>query len=162
MTLVNTGLETMTGGRVKRIQSYIGDEPFLLTYGDGVSDVNINDSVAYHKAHGKLATVTSIQPSGRFGALDLVADNTVRGFQEKPKGDGAWINAGFFVLEPKIFDYIDGDATVLEKEPLEGLAKDGELVACKHEGFWQPMDTLRDKNHLEDLWKSGKAPWKKW
>lgn len=162
VTLVNTGLETMTGGRVKRIQPYVGDEPFLLTYGDGVSDVNINDLVAYHKAHGKLATVTSIQPSGRFGALDLAEGNGVRGFQEKPKGDGAWINAGFFVLEPQIFDYIAGDTTVLEKEPLEKLAKDSELVAYKHAGFWQPMDSLRDKNQLEELWKGGKAPWKTW
>jgi glucose-1-phosphate cytidylyltransferase len=162
VTLVNTGLETMTGGRVKRIQSYVGDETFMLTYGDGVSDVNIKELIACHKAHGKLATVTSIQPSGRFGALDLSDGNSVRGFQEKPKGDGAWINAGFFVLEPGIFDYIAGDATILEKEPLEKLAKDSELVAYKHAGFWQPMDSLRDKNHLEDLWKSGNAPWKIW
>ena len=162
VTLVNTGQETMTGGRVKRIRQYIGDEPFMLTYGDGVSDVNIKELVAYHKAQGKLATVTSIQPSGRFGALDLADDNTVYGFQEKPKGDGAWINAGFFVMEPKVFDYIADDATILEKEPLENLAKDGQLVAYKHSGFWQPMDTLRDKNHLEELWKAGKAPWKVW
>lgn len=162
VTLVNTGLETMTGGRVKRIRDYIGNEPFMLTYGDGVSDVNIKDLVSYHKAHGKLATVTSIQPSGRFGALDLSESNEVRGFQEKPKGDGAWINAGFFVLQPEVFDYIAGDETFLEKEPLEHLAKEGELVAYKHPGFWQPMDTLRDKNHLEDLWKSDKAPWKTW
>jgi glucose-1-phosphate cytidylyltransferase len=162
VTLANTGLETMTGGRVKRIREYVGDEPFMLTYGDGVSDVNIQELVSYHKAHGKLATVTSIQPSGRFGALDLAECNTVRGFQEKPKGDGAWINAGFFVLDPKIFDYIAGDETILEKEPLENLARAGELVAYTHSGFWQPMDTLRDKNHLEDLWKGGKAPWKRW
>jgi len=162
VTLINTGLETMTGGRVKRIQEYVGDETFMLTYGDGVSDVNIPELVEYHKEHGKLATVTTVQPSGRFGALDLDEGNGVRGFQEKPKGDGAWINAGFFVLEPKIFDYIDGDATVLEKEPLEGLANDGELVAFKHSGFWQPMDTLRDKKLMEDLWKSGSAPWKMW
>jgi glucose-1-phosphate cytidylyltransferase len=162
VTLVNTGLETMTGGRVKRVQSYVGDETFMLTYGDGVSDVNIKELLACHKAHGKLATVTSIQPSGRFGALDLSEGNSVRGFQEKPKGDGAWINAGFFVLEPGIFDYIGGDTTILEKEPLEKLAKDNELVAYKHPGFWQPMDSLRDKNHLEDLWKGGNAPWKIW
>lgn len=162
VTLVNTGLETMTGGRVKRIQPYVGDEPFMLTYGDGVSNVNISELVAYHKAHGKLATVTSIQPSGRFGALDLAEGNVIRGFQEKPKGDGAWINAGFFVLEPKIFEYIAGDATVLEKEPLENLARDSELVAYRHSGFWQPMDTLRDKNQLEALWTSGTAPWKVW
>ena len=162
VTLVNTGLETMTGGRVKRVQPYIGNEPFLLTYGDGVSDVDINALVAYHAQHGKLATVTSVQPSGRFGALDLAEGNIVRGFQEKPKGDGSWINAGFFVLEPKIFDYIAADDTVLEKEPLEKLSNDRELVAYKHDGFWQPMDTLRDKNYLEDLWRFGKAPWKKW
>lgn len=162
VTLVNTGLETMTGGRVKRIQEYVGNEPFMLTYGDGVSDVNIKELVAYHKAHGKLATVTSIQPSGRFGALDLSETNDVLGFQEKPKGDGAWINAGFFVLQPEIFDYIPGDSTILEKDPLENLSKNGELVAYKHAGFWQPMDSLRDKNHLEELWKSGKAQWKLW
>lgn len=162
VTLVNTGIETMTGGRVKRIQPYIGNEPFMLTYGDGVSNVDIGALVEFHKSHGKLATVTSIQPSGRFGALDLADGDMVRGFQEKPKGDGAWINAGFFVLEPGIFDYIAGDATVLEKDPLENLAKDSELVAYKHSGFWQPMDTLRDKNHLEGLWAEGKAPWKVW
>ena len=162
VTLVDTGSETMTGGRVKRIQEYLGDEPFLLTYGDGVADVNITELLAYHKAHGKLATVTSIQPAGRFGALELDSNNRVHGFLEKPKGDGAWINGGFFVMEPKILDYITDDATVLEKEPLEALARDGQLVAYKHSGFWQPMDTLRDKNHLEDLWGSGTAPWKLW
>lgn len=162
VTLVNTGLETLTGGRVKRIQKYIDNEPFMLTYGDGVSDVNIKELVDYHKLHGKLATVTSVQPAGRFGALDLTDNNEVNGFYEKPKGDGSWINAGFFVLQPEIFDYIDGDSTVFEKEPLEGLAKNKELISFKHKGFWQPMDTLRDKNHLEDLWKSGKAPWRTW
>lgn len=162
VTLVNTGIDTMTGGRVKRIQPYVGDETFMLTYGDGVADVNIKELVAYHKTHGKLATVTSIQPSGRFGALNLTGNNLVHGFQEKPKGDGAWINAGFFVMEPKVFDYIADDKTVLEKEPLENLAGDEELVAYKHNGFWQPMDTLRDKNHLEELWKQGTAPWKVW
>jgi len=162
VTLVNTGLETMTGGRVKRVRQYIGDEPFLLTYGDGVSDVNISELVAFHKKHGRLATVTSTQPSGRFGALNLDNDNRVRGFQEKPKGDGNWINAGFFVMQPEVFDYIDNDSTVLEQAPLERLARDGELVAYKHAGFWQPMDTLRDKTHLENLWKSGSAPWKTW
>lgn len=162
VTLVNTGGETMTGGRVKRVQEYIGNEPFLLTYGDGVADVNIADLVAYHKAHGKLATVTSIQPAGRFGALDLDSDNLVHGFKEKPKGDGAWINGGFFVLEPEVLGYIAGDSTILEKEPLEGLARDKQLVSYKHSGFWQPMDTLRDKNHLDELWKSGGAPWKVW
>lgn len=162
VTLVNTGLETMTGGRVKRIQPYVGNETFLLTYGDGVSDVNIRDLVAYHRTHGKLATVTSTQPGGRFGALDLTGNNQVLGFQEKPKGDGGWINAGFFVMEPKIFDYIAGDEIVLEKEPLENLAGAGELVAYKHHGFWQPMDSLRDKTQLEELWKSGNAPWRVW
>lgn len=162
VTLVNTGGETMTGGRVKRVREYIGNEPFMLTYGDGVADVNISELVAYHQAHGKLATVTSIQPAGRFGALDLDNDNLVHGFQEKPKGDGAWINGGFFVMEPQVLDYIVDDATILEKDPLEGLAKDRQLVAYKHSGFWQPMDTLRDKMHLEELWKSGRAPWKTW
>ena len=162
VTLVNTGMETMTGGRVKRIQSYIGNEPFMLTYGDGVSDVNIKELVKFHKSHGKTATVTSIQPSGRFGALDLSQNNQVLGFQEKPKGDGHWINAGFFVLQPEVFDYLIDDSTIFEREPLENLAKAGELVAYKHYGFWQPMDTLRDKNYLEELWQSGKAPWKSW
>lgn len=162
VTLVNTGVETMTGGRIKRIQKFIGDEPFMLTYGDGVANVNINDLVNYHKAHGKLATVTSTQPSGRFGSLDLDDHNIVRGFKEKPRGDGSWINAGFFVLQPEVFDYIEGDATVFEEQPLERLARDGGLVTFKHEGFWQPMDTLRDKNHLESLWKAGTAPWRMW
>jgi glucose-1-phosphate cytidylyltransferase len=162
VTLVNTGSETMTGGRVKRVQEYIGNESFLLTYGDGVADVNIADLVAYHKSYGKLATVTSIQPAGRFGALDLDSENLVHGFKEKPKGDGAWINGGFFVLEPEVLNYIAGDTTILEKEPLEVLARDKQLVSYKHDGFWQPMDTLRDKNHLDDLWKNGNAPWKVW
>ena len=162
VTLVNTGIETMTGGRVKRIQPHIGNEPFLLTYGDGVSDVDISALADYHRTHGKLATVTSIQPVGRFGALDLSDTNQVSGFQEKPKGDGAWINGGFFVLQPEIFDYIVGDETVFEKTPLESLAHANQLMAYKHTGFWQPMDTLRDRLHLEDLWKSGQAPWKLW
>jgi glucose-1-phosphate cytidylyltransferase len=162
VTLVNTGQETMTGGRVKRVKQYVGDDTFLLTYGDGVADVNIRELVAYHKTHGKLATVTSVQPGGRFGALNVGNANEVRGFQEKPKGDGSWINGGFFVLEPKVFDYIDGDATIFEKQPLENLAGDGELIAYKHSGFWQPMDTLRDKIQLDELWKSGRAPWKVW
>lgn len=162
VTLVNTGIDTMTGGRVKRIQPYVGNETFMLTYGDGVADVNIKELVAYHTTHGKLATVTSTQPSGRFGALNLSENNQVLGFHEKPKGDGVWINAGFFVMEPKVFDYIADDRTLLEKEPLENLASNEELVAYKHNGFWQPMDTLRDKNHLEELWKSGNALWKVW
>lgn len=162
VTLVNTGAETMTGGRVKRVREYIGNEPFMLTYGDGVADVNIGELVAYHKTHGKLATVTSIQPAGRFGALDLDNDNVIHGFQEKPKGDGAWVNGGFFVMQPEVLEYIDGDETILERAPLERLARNGQLVAYKHSGFWQPMDTLRDKNHLDELWKSGEAPWKVW
>lgn len=162
VTLVDTGIETMTGGRVKKVQPYIGKEPFMLTYGDGVSDVDIKELVAFHKAHGKLATVTSTQPSGRFGALDLTGDNRVKGFREKPKGDDYWINAGFFVMQPEVLDYISGDSTILEKEPLENLAKSRELLAYKHTGFWHPMDTLRDKNHLDELWKSGNAPWKVW
>jgi glucose-1-phosphate cytidylyltransferase len=162
VTLVNTGLDTMTGGRVKRVKPYLDNEPFMLTYGDGVSDINIRELVDYHKQHGRLATVTSVQPGGRFGALDLTEDHRVRGFQEKPKGDGHWINAGFFVMQPEVLDYIRDDQTILEREPLEQLAAKEQLLAYKHDGFWQPMDTLRDKNSLEDLWKSGKAPWKIW
>lgn len=160
VTLIDTGKETMTGGRIKRIQSYVGDAPFMLTYGDGVSSIDIEKLVSYHRAHGKLATITATQPPGRFGALDLTSDNQVRGFQEKPNGDGGWINAGFFVLEPDVFSYLDGDETVFEREPLEQLAKNGQLAAYKHTGFWHPMDTMRDKNYLESLWKSGKAEWK--
>lgn len=162
VTLVDTGLETMTGGRVKRIKPYVEDKPFMLTYGDGVSDVNIQQLLEFHKSHGKLVTVTATQPSGRFGALDLSETNQVKGFKEKPQGDNAWINAGFFVMQPEVFDYIEGDGTYLERAPLEDLAGDGELMAYKHTGFWQPMDTLRDKMLLENLWQSGKAPWKKW
>lgn len=162
VTLVNTGIETMTGGRVKRLQPYIGKGPFMLTYGDGVSDVNVKKLVEFHKAHKRLATVTSTQPGGRFGSLDLEENNRVAGFSEKPKGDNYWINAGYFVMQPEIFDYIEGDSTILEKAPLENLARNGELLAYKHSGFWQPMDTLRDKNYLEELWKSGNAPWKVW
>ena len=162
ITLVDTGLNTMTGGRIKRVQRYIGDESFMLTYGDGVGDVDIQALLKFHKTHKKYATVTSVQPSGRFGALNLDNNKHVLSFQEKPKGDGAWINGGFFVLEPRVFDYIQSDETVFEKEPLENLAHDGQLLAHTHTGFWQPMDTLRDKNHLEELWKTGKAPWKLW
>lgn len=162
VTLVNTGLETMTGGRVKKIRPYIGDEPFMLTYGDGVSNVNIRELVDFHTAHGKFATVTSIQPVGRFGALDLTDKNFVKGFHEKPKGDGLWINGGFFVLQPEVFDYIEADGTMFERAPLEMLADQGQLVAHKHDGFWQAMDTLRDKTLLEELWESGNAPWKMW
>jgi len=162
VTLVDTGQESMTGGRVKRVASYLDNEPFMLTYGDGVADVDIAALVDFHKQHGRQATVTSIQPMGRFGALDLTADNKVLGFQEKPKGDGSWVNGGFFVLEPGVLGRIGSDATVFEKEPLESLAREGELLAYKHPGFWQPMDTLRDKNHLEELWNAGNAPWKVW
>jgi len=162
VTLVDTGPETMTGGRVKRIAPYLEGQPFMLTYGDGVADVNIAELVAFHRRSGKLATVTTTQPSGKFGALDLSGSDQVMSFQEKPKGDGGWINAGFFVLQPEVIGYIAGDDTAFEKEPLERLACRGELMAYKHHGFWQPMDTLRDKNNLDDLWKSGGAPWKVW
>ena len=162
VTLIDTGTDTMTGGRVRRVAPYLSDGPFHLTYGDGVSDVNISELAAFHKQHGKSATVTAIQPSGRFGALSFESGNNVKAFQEKPAGDGGWINGGFFVLDPKMIDRIAGDETVLEKEPLEGLARDNQLVAYRHSGFWQAMDTLRDKNHLEALWQSGKAPWKLW
>lgn len=162
ITLIDTGLNTMTGGRIKRIQEYIGNETFMLTYGDGVGNVNISELFTFHKQHGKYATITSVQPSGRFGALVLDDNNNVLFFQEKPKGDGAWINGGFFVMDPKVFGYIKDDSTILEKEPLESFAHDKQLVAYKHSGFWQPMDTLRDKHYLEELWKSGNAPWKVW
>ncbi len=161
VTLVDTGLNTMTGGRIKRVQKYIGNETFMLTYGDGVANINIKELLEFHKNHGKFATVTAVQPSGRFGALDL-EDGKVKAFKEKPKGDGAWINGGFFVLEPQIFEYIDGDETIWERDPLENLARDGQLMAYKHTGFWKPMDTLRDKRELESLWQSGNPPWKVW
>jgi glucose-1-phosphate cytidylyltransferase len=160
VTLVDTGMSTMTGGRVKRIKDYIGNNTFMLTYGDGVSDINITKLLEFHRKHGKLATVTAVQPYGRFGSLDLAENSQVKGFQEKIQGDGRWINGGFFVMEPKVFDYIEGDQTVLEKEPLEKLANDGQLMAYKHKGFWHCMDTLRDKNNLEQLWNSDQAPWK--
>jgi glucose-1-phosphate cytidylyltransferase len=162
VTLVETGLETMTGGRVKRVAQHVGNEPFMLTYGDGVANVNITELVAFHKSHGKLATVTATQPAGKFGALNLSANNDVTSFQEKPAGDGAWINGGFFVLQPDVLERIADDTTIFEREPLEGLARSGELRAFKHGGFWQPMDTLRDKIVLEQLWTSGNAPWKVW
>jgi len=162
VTLVSTALNTMTGGRVKRIQSYVGSEPFMLTYGDGVADVDIPAIVTFHQSHGKLVTVTTVQPAGRFGALEIAADNSVTGFQEKPKGDGHWINAGFFVMNPGVFHYIDNDSTILEQDTLQKVAADNQLAAYKHTGFWHPMDTLRDKNYLEELWQTGKAPWKIW
>lgn len=162
ITLVETGEETMIGGRIKRILPYVADdEAFCVTYGDGVGDVNIQEVIALHKREGRLATVTATQPPGRFGALRYKG-NRVTGFQEKPQGDGGWINGGFFVLSPKVGDYIDDDATVWEKEPMEALAQDDQLSVHFHHGFWQPMDTLRDKKHLEELWNAGKAPWKTW
>jgi len=162
VTLVDTGAETLTGGRMKRIAPYVQqDEVFGLTYGDGVSDVDIRSLIAFHRSHGKKATVTAVQPPGRYGSLDIDGPS-VRGFIEKPLGDGGWINGGFFALAPSCLDYIDGDATAWEGEPLARLASEGELMAFKHNGFWQPMDTLRDKNQLEHLWQQGTAPWKSW
>jgi len=160
VTLVNTGLKTMTGGRIKRISSYI-DSTFCMTYGDGVSNVDLNLLIAFHEKQGTLATVTAIQPSGRFGSIDI-AGNHVKKFLEKPKGDNSWINGGFFVCEPKIFDLIDGDETVWESGPMERLTNDGQLSAYKHHGFWSAMDTLRDKLYLEKLWNENRADWKLW
>jgi glucose-1-phosphate cytidylyltransferase len=162
VTLVDTGDNSMTGGRLKRVYSYIKDEDaFCFTYGDGVADINITAQLAYHKQHGKRATVAAVRPPGRYGALSMVGQS-VRGFIEKPQGDGGWINGGFFVLSPSCIDLIDGDSSSWEGEPLSKLATQDELMAYEHSGFWQPMDTLRDKNHLEELWKNGKAPWKVW
>ena len=161
VTLVDTGEGTMTGGRLKRVQQYIGNQTFCFTYGDGVSDIDISLLITEHKAHGLSATITSIQPPGRYGALSILNDRVID-FQEKPAGDGAWINGGFFVLEPSVLDLIANDETVWEQEPLRGLAASGQLYAYKHKGFWQAMDTLREKNLLEALWQSGKAPWKSW
>lgn len=162
ITLVDTGLETMTGGRIRRVRQHIGNEAFLLTYGDGVADVNIQESVAFHKEHGRLCTVTAVQPSGRFGALNLNQHDEVMSFAEKPKGDGAWINGGFFVCEPAVIDYIDGDSTIWEREPMERIAQEGQMQAYKHHGFWRPMDTLRDKVELDQKWNAQQAPWKIW
>lgn len=163
VTLVDTGADTMTGGRLKRVREHIGSEAFCFTYGDGVSDVNITELIAFHKAQGSLATLTAVQPPGRFGAIMLGSEQTkITSFHEKPEGDGAWINGGYFVVEPEVVDYIDDDSTVWEQGPLEKLAHMEQLSAYKHNGFWQPMDTLRDKNYLEGLWQSDKAPWKVW
>lgn len=162
VTLLDTGLNTMTGGRIKRAKDFIGNDPFMLTYGDGVADVDITALVEYHKAHGKKVTMTSIQPEGRFGALEIDADLNVRKFHEKPKGDGAWINGGYFVCQPEVLDYIEGDHTVFEQQPLESLAIEGELKTYKHDGFWKCMDTLRDKMQLNEMWESGKPKWKVW
>lgn len=162
VTLVDTGIDTMTGGRLKRVQKYIGDETFMLTYGDGVSDINIPELLEFHNKHNKVATITAIQPGGRFGVLDIKENNEIIEFSEKSKEDGGWINAGFMVLEPRIFDYIEGDSTFLEKEPLENLARDKMLNAYKHNGFWQCMDTQRDKGLLEKLWREERALWRVW
>lgn len=162
VTLIDTGLHTMTGGRIKRIQKYIGNETFMMTYGDGVSDIDISQLVDYHHENGKLVTMTAVQPDGRFGVLDIRENNAVRAFREKNRKDSGWINAGYMVLEPQIFDYIEGDSTMFEREPLERVAREGELIAYRHNGFWQCMDTQRDKQKLEELWEGKAAPWKKW
>lgn len=161
VTLVNTGEETLTGGRLKRVREHLGNEPFCFTYGDGVSNINIRALIEFHDAHGKEATVTAIQPPGRYGALNMDG-NLVTSFQEKPAGDGAWINGGYFVLNPSVIDRIDGDLTSWESEPLIGLARENQLMSYRHAGFWQAMDTLRDKNYLEELWTKGNPPWKVW
>jgi glucose-1-phosphate cytidylyltransferase len=162
ITLIDTGINTMTGGRIKRILPYVENESaFCLTYGDGVANVDITRSIEFHKSHGRLATLTAAQPAGRFGSL-IMDNDAVVDFLEKPPGDGQWVNAGFFVLSPKVGDYIEGDPTIWEQEPMKKLAMSDQLRACRHHGFWQPMDTLRDKNHLEKLWSSGDAPWKVW
>jgi glucose-1-phosphate cytidylyltransferase len=161
VTLVDTGEHTMTGGRLKRVRKYLGNEDFCFTYGDGVSDINISRLIAFHRQQGALATLTATQPPGRFGALNLHGDRILT-FQEKPQGDGGWINGGFFVLSPKAIDYIEGDDTIWEREPMERLAREGQFSAYLHRGFWQSMDHLRDKIYLEALWASGKAPWKTW
>ena len=163
ITLVHTGANSMTGGRLKRVQKYVGNETFCMTYGDGVSDLNVTELIDFHKKQKRLATLTAVKPPGRFGAFKLNESQTqILSFKEKPDGDGAWINGGFFILEPKVFDYIEGDSTVWEQEPMERLAQDGMLSAYRHKGFWHPMDTLRDKTTLEKLYQNGEAPWKKW
>lgn len=161
VTLVDTGLHTMTGGRIKRVQPYIGNETFMLTYGDGVSDIDLEQLLKFHKGHGKIGTISAVHPQGRFGVLDLEKD-TVQSFREKDSRDGGWINCGFMVMGPEIFDYISGDETVLEKEPLERMAANGQLMAYKHDGFWQCMDTKREKDKLDEMWNTGCAPWKVW
>ena len=163
VTVVDTGEASMTGGRLRRVREYLDDGTFCFTYGDGVADVNISRLIAFHRDQGSLATLTACQPPGRFGAFTMrEGDSRIAAFHEKPSGDGAWVNAGFFVLEPDALDYIEGDATVWEQSPMERLARDGQLAAYRHDGFWQPMDTLRDKHYLEDLWAQGSAPWKCW
>lgn len=162
VTVVDTGLNTMTGGRIKRIKQYVGDEPFMMTYGDGVCDIDINDLFEFHKSHGKLATMTVVNAGQRFGVIKMDDDGNVTSFREKKNVDGVPINGGYMVLDPKVIDYIEGDSTVFEQKPLEDLVADGQLMAYKHNGFWQCMDTLRDKQNLEAIWASGEAPWKKW
>lgn len=163
ITLVDTGSNTLTGGRVKRIQTYVGEQTFMVTYGDGLADIDIRKLLQFHQAHGRIVTVTAVQPSGRFGALEVdTRQAAVLSFREKPAGDNAWTNGGFFVMEPRVFDYIRDDGTALERETLEGLARDRQLTAFPHQGFWQPMDTLREKTLLEELWNSGAPPWKVW
>lgn len=162
VTIVDTGEQTMTGGRLRRVRNYIGDEAFCFTYGDGVSDVDVTRLIEFHRTQKTHATLTAVQPPGRFGALDIKLDQRIDTFREKPKGDGTWVNGGFFVLDPAVFDLLKSDDDIWERAPLETLADTGQLSAYKHTGFWQPMDTLRDKNQLEELWASGHAPWKKW
>ena len=162
MTLIDTGIQTQTGGRIKRIGKYIGNETFMLTYGDGLADINIKNLLKFHKENKKLGTITAVRPPGRFGSLILGNNNEVIKFEEKPSGDGSWINGGFFVLEPEILNYIEDDNTYWEREPMVNLASEGQLSAYEHSGFWKPMDTLRDKTELENLWNNGKAPWKIW
>lgn len=162
VTLIDTGDETMTGGRIKRVQKYVGNEPFMLTYGDGVANIDIEALIKFHKEHGKKITMTTVQPEGRFGAVIIDNAYNVTNFKEKPKGDGTWINGGFFVCEPEVFNFIKDDNTIFERDPLEDLAKEGELFAFKHRGFWKAMDMLRDKQELEKLWNEGNAPWKIW
>jgi glucose-1-phosphate cytidylyltransferase len=162
ITLVDTGINTMTGGRIKRIEKHVNNEPFMLTYGDGVGNVDVKKLLESHQASGKMCTVTAVQPSGRFGALHLSPDNGVQSFAEKPKGDGAWINGGFFVCNPGVFKYITNDDTTWEREPMENIALENQMNAFRHNGFWKPMDTLRDKQELENEWASGNAKWKNW
>ena len=162
VTLIDTGVDTMTGGRIKRVEEYVGNEPFMLTYGDGVADIDIKKLLDFHKNHGKFITMTSVLPEGRFGALSIDNTNMVSSFKEKPIGDGSWINGGFFVCQPEVFNYLKDDKTIFEREPLENLAREGELFTYKHHGFWKPMDTQRDKNQLEALIENKNAPWIKW
>ncbi|MDD4321923.1 MAG: glucose-1-phosphate cytidylyltransferase [Acidaminococcaceae bacterium] len=162
VTLIDTGQETMTGGRIKRIREYVNGHTFMVTYGDGVADVDITELVEFHIGHGKIATVTTVQPPGRYGSMQIAEEGMVTSFLEKPRGDGVWVNGGFFVLEASVFDYIEGDSTIWERSPMEKLVADDQLMAYKHYGFWRPMDTLRDKVMLDELWKAGRAPWKMW